>query len=136
MVSHCQRQRRVSYLAAIIETLMIVAAAALWANVSGQIELLAAAISGAVGVGIVLGVQWQRLKHAAGTTFQPELMPAIVVSLVATRAFSAALPETLSGVTMLSLELGCAVLVGGTMGFILGRPVVRNAATTAAKVLL
>lgn len=136
MGSRQQRRLKVSFLVAIFETLVILAACALWAYAGGRTELLAAALSASVGMGLVLAVQWHRLKDGGPTAFQPELMPAIVVSLVATRAFSAALPDTMPGLAMLSLELACAMVVGGAMGLVLGLPVIRNATTAIVRALL
>jgi hypothetical protein len=136
MVSLRQRRLKVGFVVAILETLVIVAGSALLASLSGRTELLAAALSATVGMGVVLAIQWHRLKHGATTTFMPELMPAIVVSLVATRAFSASLPETMSGAAMLSLELLCAVVIGGAMSLVLNLTAVRKTATAVAESLM
>ena len=136
MVSLQQRRLRASFLVAALETLVILAACALLAYLSGRTELLGAGVSASIGIGVVLAVQWHRLKDGRPTAFQPELMPAIVVALVASRSLSAALPDTMSGPAMLSLELVCAMVVGGAMGLILSLPVVRNATTAIVRTLM
>lgn len=136
MISIQQRRTDAAFLAAVMEMLVIVAACSLWAGLSGQIELLAAAMSASITVSGLLWLQWHRLKHGANSTFQPEMMPAIVMALVASRAVSAVLPETLSNIAMLSAEVLVALAVGGAMGFVLSQPVVRKLTFAAARSLL
>lgn len=136
MVAPQQRRLKASLVVAILETLVILAACAVAAHATGGTELLGAAVSAAIGMGLVLVVQWHGLKDGRPTAFQPELMPAIVVSLVVTRAFSATLPDTMSGPAMLSLELVRAIAVGGAMGAMLSLPVIRNATTAVVRALM
>lgn len=136
MVSLVQRRLDAAYLAAVLEIIAIIGTSAVWAHLSGQTVLIIAALSASVVVGGMLWFQWRRMKRGAASTFQPEMMPAIVAALVVTRAFSAALPDTLPGIAALSLELLCAVVVGGGLGFLFALPAVRRAATGFARFLL
>jgi hypothetical protein len=136
MVSLAQRRLDAAYLAAVLEIIAIIVVSAVWARLSGQAVLIVAALSASVVVGGMLWVQWRRMKRGVTSTFQPEMMPAIVAALVVTRAVSAALPATLPNVTALSLELLCALGVGGGLGFLLALPAARKAATGTARLLL
>lgn len=136
MVSLAQRRLDASYLAAVLELIAIIVISAAWAHLTGQTELIVAAISSSVVVGLMLGVQWRRTKRGAARTFQPEMMPAIVGGLVITRAVSAALPSTLPNLAALSLELLCAVGAGGALGLLFALPAVRKAANETARLLL
>lgn len=136
MVSVAQRRVDVSFLAAVLELVVILVASASLAGVSGHLELIGAAFSGTVAVGGSLLVLRHRMQRDAAATYQPEAMPAVVVGLVAARVVSAVLPESYPDISALSLELLFAVAVGGAFGFMFSLPVVRNATGAVAKSLI
>lgn len=136
MVSLAQRRVDVSFLAAVLELVVILVASAILAGVSGHLEFIGAAGSGTVAVGGSLVVLRHRLQRDPAASFQPEAMPAIVVGLVAARVISVMLPESYPDISALSLELLFAVAVGGAFGFVFSLPVVRNATGAVAKALI
>lgn len=136
MVSLAERRVDASFLAAILELLVILVVSAIWAGISGQLELLGAAVSGTVAVGASLWVLRRRGQRDTAVSVQPEMMPAVVVALVSVRAFSRALPESYPDISALSLELLFAVAVGWAFAFVFSLPVVRNATGAVARALI
>ena len=136
MVSLAERRVDVSFLAAVLELLVILVVSAIWAGISGRLELLAAAVSGTLAVGASLWLLRRLRQRDSAASVQPEMMPAVVVALVAVRAFSTVLPESYPDISALSLELLFAVAVGWAFAFVFSLPLVRHATGAVARTLI